>query len=526
MSNATDAPQVISIDFVGTLSLEDIGDIGPVARTFALQNAADWAERKLDSIRDTLYEMIDREERQRKIGSLTPAHERVERSPEVIEAKANAEAARQAAREAQAEIGGVAFCVARDKLEYAHKTIDALSRKAAKIDSEPLSLIDTDETVILNYCYAEDEQRGYHANFEHVFVIFKGATPRIPGFEFLATVTTTEAGNLVKTVPGWAIAHRRNLREQDGQAWLDSLDLSRFRETGAICEHCGTVRDRTDTFVVYNEETGEAKQVGRTCLRDFTGINNPERILKVLQQVWEAMRSLSGSKGERPAILMDTYMAHCAVVYRESTGYVKGEHKGFALTNMWNMEAKRTDSRTGQQLWTEPTEDDIAFGRAVRRWALENLDSSDFGYNVKVAITPDVLNIKAAGYAAAAFAAYQRAAGQVAEKKVQAERSFIGEMGKRGEFTLTVERIDWRANSYKYNSDSPTYTFVDEDGNRARWRATDTNGMVIGGTYKVKATVNKDGQYPGHEDHPKYGKTTHVSRVAVIETISEPEEEA
>jgi hypothetical protein len=49
--------------------------------------------------------------------------------------------------------------------------------------------------------------------------------------------------------------------------------------------------------------------------------------------------------------------------------------------------------------------------------------------------------------------------------------------------------------------------------------------MKVGGTYKVKATVKKDGDYPGHEDHPKYGKTTHLTRVAIQDTISEPAED-
>jgi hypothetical protein len=151
-----------------------------------------------------------------------------------------------------------------------------------------------------------------------------------------------------------------------------------------------------------------------------------------------------------------------------------------------------------------------------------------------VAITPDVLHDrKAAGYAAAAFAAFQRGqarqAEQAAEKSAASVSEFIGEMGKRGEFTFTVTDIAWRHNPYAYGDDaqSPTYTLVDADGNRARWRASDTNGMQIGGTYKVKATVKKDDtQYPGHEDHERYGKTTHVTRLAIVETISEPEEEA
>jgi hypothetical protein len=521
-------PRIFDIDTVASLALEDIEGIGPVARTFALQNAADSAQRHFEWVRERLADEIDREERiaasRGAMGSLTPAHERIANDPDVKAAKAAADEARGIATEAQEGIGGIAFCVANDKLAYAHKTIEALSRKAVKIDCDTITLTDTDERVLLHYTYAEDEERAYHATFEHTFVILKGTTPRIPGFEFLATITTTEAGNLVKTVPAWGWAVRHNMADaKAGAEALEAIDLSRFYHTGDICEHCGTHRDRTDTFVVYNEETGDLKQVGRTCLKDFTGTNNPERIVKVLQQVWDAMRSLS-SKGDTPPILTTDFLAHAAAIYRVAGGYRKGEHKYDTLNNLYAQRNQSKD-KTGAPMWVEPTEDDIAFAQAVRRWALTDWEGfGDFPHNVKTAITPEVMTERMAGYAAAVFAAWQRQQGVEAEKKAEEKTSeFIGEMGKRGEFTLTVTDIRWREGYY--GGDAPTYTFEDADGNRARWRASDSNGMVVGGTYRVKASVKKDGDYPGHEDHAKYGKTTHLQRLSIEDTISEPEED-
>ena len=37
------------------------------------------------------------------------------------------------------------------------------------------------------------------------------------------------------------------------------------------CDHCHTVRPRTSTVLVQNEDSGELKQVGRSCLKDFLG---------------------------------------------------------------------------------------------------------------------------------------------------------------------------------------------------------------------------------------------------------------
>ena len=45
----------------------------------------------------------------------------------------------------------------------------------------------------------------------------------------------------------------------------------------AICEHCGLRRRRTRTYVVVHTDSGEVRQVGSGCLRDFLGGPDPER---------------------------------------------------------------------------------------------------------------------------------------------------------------------------------------------------------------------------------------------------------
>lgn len=568
--NALQDTAVIHIDVVDELTLDDIGHIGPVARTFALQSAAAAAQRKLDYIREDLARQIEDQERQAAsaghMGSLTPAYERIAHHPDVIAAKAAADAAAALVTVAQEEIGGVAFCVADDKLRDAHKKIEALSRKAVKIECEPITLTSTDETVLLNYCYFEEEHRGHHATFQHTFVILKGSTPRVPGFEFLATVTTTEAGNVIKTVPAIRFGIRHNIdfghthedeRHSAAAKALDAIDLTRFYTTGDICEHCHKHRGRVDTFIVYNHETGETKQVGRQCLRDFTGINDPMRIVKILQQVWEAMRTLS-FKGQTPPLLTTEYLAHCATMIRVDGGYRKandyyGSTKQSAFTNIYNQREQRKDQKTGEPLWVDPTDADRDYARTIRNWVInEWTETGDFPHNVKVAVTPEVLNPKIAGFAAAAFVAWQNAQARKAtqeteEKTEKVVSQHVGTIGNREVFTLTLVDVKWIEDRYRYNATNPLLIMEDEKGNSVKWFArdflpeiivaaskdeADEKGIyyhgilsggtvyrtpVVGGTYKVKATVNK------HEDHPKFGKSTLINRCKFEAIVSEPE---
>ena len=45
-----------------------------------------------------------------------------------------------------------------------------------------------------------------------------------------------------------------------------------WRTASCNCEHCGTLRDRRLTFIVRHED-GSEKQVGRSCLKDYCGID-------------------------------------------------------------------------------------------------------------------------------------------------------------------------------------------------------------------------------------------------------------
>ena len=44
-----------------------------------------------------------------------------------------------------------------------------------------------------------------------------------------------------------------------------------YRTAAPYCDHCRSKRNRKDTYIVYNIEKDEFKQVGRNCLADYTG---------------------------------------------------------------------------------------------------------------------------------------------------------------------------------------------------------------------------------------------------------------
>lgn len=71
------------------------------------------------------------------------------------------------------------------------------------------------------------------------------------GYEFVAAVDHLETGALVRSKPG--------------------IELGGWRPEVSECEHCGTTRRRSATYLVQHED-GTRKQVGSSCMTDFLGV--------------------------------------------------------------------------------------------------------------------------------------------------------------------------------------------------------------------------------------------------------------
>ena len=73
-------------------------------------------------------------------------------------------------------------------------------------------------------------------------------------YTVLAYVEFTPGGNVVVPIYGSAIKPE----------WY-SVD--------AHCDHCNTLRTRNSVFIVQDDSTGKELQIGKSCLKDYTGIN-------------------------------------------------------------------------------------------------------------------------------------------------------------------------------------------------------------------------------------------------------------
>ena len=80
---------------------------------------------------------------------------------------------------------------------------------------------------------------------------------KLNGWEFIGEIEHKENGNVFRII---------NENHKD-------IVFKLYENAPAKCEHCGTIRKRRNTFIVYNESEKTYKQVGKGCLQEYTGFD-------------------------------------------------------------------------------------------------------------------------------------------------------------------------------------------------------------------------------------------------------------
>jgi hypothetical protein len=182
---------------------------------------------------------------------------------------------------------GRVFPVAPEEFEHLQRRIQTLGRRARRIGVEPVRLIDT----------GERDASG------HALVLLSGRAPVLADWTLAAIVEHRDGRAAVRPVG-----------EQG-----DRLAASAF--AAAICEHCGLRRRRTRTYVVVHTDSGEVRQVGSGCLRDFLGGTDPERACREAELLAAARAELdrAGTLAIAPdgtGASIEEFAAHAAHVVR------------------------------------------------------------------------------------------------------------------------------------------------------------------------------------------------------------------
>lgn len=351
-----------------------------------------------------------------------------------------------------------------DKFE---NKLDKLAKTAEKLGLQGPVYRQTNE-------HYEDYQGRQLRVFE--YEVDFGVEVLINGWMFVCAIEHTENGNVIK-------------------GYDPNVD-PKWYTAGPNCEHCGMNRKRNMTYVLRNE-LGQEKQVGSTCLKDFTGHPDAEYICEYFTGVQEFI----GSECEDLEFDPDKeYSAHHIDVFKYMTfvamsvrkhGYISRKQADYqfgvmatsddALTEMFN--TKRAES---------PSIVDATLARKVADFVAALEVTNDFEHNIKVLCTAETAHYHNVGYIAGAFSAYLRDESQKAQN---ADSEYVGTIGQRQDFALTLKSVRVIQGYY---GDTHLYKFADENGNAIVWFSSKNLHLVVGDNYEIKATVKEHKEY-NHE---------------------------
>lgn len=321
-----------------------------------------------------------------------------------------------------------------------------------------------------------------------------GEAPSYNGWTFLAAVdaidTPTGADFVLRTAPGIEESH------------VDRTALAAGR-----CEHCITVRaNRRYTYLVQHAETGEIRQVGSTCIRDFTGWTGKPVFIAVDDVADELREFLGGITSSGPEYTPETVVAAAWAISRRF-GWVPasasfGDRSTRDLVSSYLYGTSRGDRELRSDVAPEVA---AASGMATSIVAalLDGLtDSGDYVANLKVCLRASSVDHRHLGITVSAVAAYERMIGDRVRRdttdQVRRESGYAGEVGEKLTITGTITRLKPIEQNYGYTPTTSMLVVIETGTTVAKmftsaawaWDVEQGDEVTITGTVKAHEEFN------------------------------------
>jgi hypothetical protein len=395
-----------------------------------------------------------------------------------------------------------------------------------------------------------DMGRDFHgkkivAEMEVCDVTVTGDAPKLAGWVFAATIEHEAAGNIIRRVPGVEL----------------EAPVS-FRSVDRKCDHCRTARGRKDTYLVFNEERGEWKQVGKKCLENFLGCD-VSSFLSILE-CWSTLGSLgdldpeeffSYGRGEIAYRLLDLLTYVNLVVRLEGWVSRTTARDGLACASVdtatWVMSPSLTEkeARAKAKYTDKMTNADSEFAAAAVKWVKADWGSkaferrSEFEHNMLIAIDDEhCVSRRKTGIVASLIQCYRRHLSIVEERKAEREGLLNEHFGslepERKEITRGKNKGQFREKARRYEltlkivkiidieNDWGT-TFIhkmrDDEGRSFTWFGSSRlydgeNSANEGGVVTATWGIKKHDEYKGT-------KQTVLTRPTAIKVVEKGEDD-
>lgn len=285
-----------------------------------------------------------------------------------------------------------------------------------------------------------------------------------------------------------------------------------YRTVKPICEHCNSNRQRNKT-VLLQDTAGNIKQVGTTCIYEYTGIDRLD-IITAYQDIYDIIIDNNRLYADYARIgnypkyekTID-YLAACIQLIKEK-GYNKDEtkYKAWEITGTNYQDKKYFDIAQKVIDYFK----NATFG-----------ESQDFLNNIKLYLSQEYTKIS--GFVAYAYIAYQKQLEYEAKKQAEKENKkpseFIGKIGDKIQVELTLKKRVAHETNYSYYGElQHIYIFEDNRGNQYKWNTSKCLERIDNNICKAIELDEKiilKGTIKAHEEY-KGVKQTVLTRCKVL----------
>lgn len=360
------------------------------------------------------------------------------------------------------------YAIFEGNMERLEKKLARISNKCAKYGCE-FKFNEVGE----EFREVKDEA-GQVQTLRFVIVEAEGVA-KLNDWRFIASVEHTDKGNIIN------------------RAAYDIEVPERFYTSNTVCEHCGTNRARKDTYIVLNEVTGEFKQVGKSCLADFTNGLSASAIAQYYSWFDEIIKGEEVTWGGSYARYypIDELLPFYAETVRKF-GYVKTVGDGYstrsrgfdlyALLVMGQSFGRDTEVDLRKDIekvqFDATSQEVLADVEAALTWLSKQEATNNYIHNLQTIIAMEYVGWKHLGILASLFPTWKRETVKAEERKELAAKNevqkqlskHIGDVGQR--FTFKVESFEMITSWETAYGMTFMYKMIDEAGNVLIWKSS------------------------------------------------------
>ena len=366
------------------------------------------------------------------------------------------------------------YLIHESNMERLNKKLTTISNKCAKYGCQ-FSYERVGEQFI------EDEDHNVNRYIE----IETEGVAKINDWMFVATVEFHEGGNVIRKCGN-----------------IDVEVPERYYTSEPICEHCNTKKRRNSAYVVMNVETGEFKQVGRSCLKDFTCGLSAEAVAQYIAAFDCMIEGETVEPGWHPVEYFDTkeylqYVVECVNHF----GYYGSQCEMPTKTRAYTYLAATCGKLFPAKYLEETLEEmkSVQFNcytdeveqvvEEALTWITEQNEENNYLHNVKLLAAQKYIVSKDFGFIASLIPTYYKAMKIEQERRQQQEAesksAFVGNIGDR--ITVAAQTVECVASWDTQYGMTYVYKIIDENDNVYTWKTgkgLSNKAMVLIGTVK------------------------------------------